>query len=77
MALSNYLLTSLIMCALFYGWGLGLFASVSRAEVYIYVLMMWAIMLLWSPLWLSRFRQGPMEWLWRSLIDLRLAPLRR
>ena len=77
MALSNYLLTSLVMCALFYGWGLGLFASVPRAEVYIYVLLMWAIMLLWSPLWLRLFRQGPAEWLWRSLIALRPIPFRR
>ncbi len=76
MALSNYLLTSLLMCALFYGWGLGLFASVSRAGVYLYVLPVWAIMLLWSPLWLSRFRHGPMEWLWRSLVTLRPAPMR-
>jgi len=76
MALSNYLLTSLLMCATFYGWGLGLFASVSRAQVYLYVLPVWAIMLLWSPLWLGRFRQGPMEGLWRSLILPRPAPMR-
>lgn len=67
MAFSNYLLSSLVMTGVFYGWGLGLFASVPRAQVYLFVLPLWALMLVWSPLWLSRFRYGPAEWLWRSL----------
>lgn len=67
MAFSNYLLSSLAMTALFYGWGMGLFASVPRAQVYLFVLPLWALMLVWSPLWLSRFAQGPAEWLWRGL----------
>lgn len=67
MTLSNYLLSSLAMTALFYGWGMGLFASVPRAQVYLFVVPLWALMLVWSPLWLTRFRYGPAEWLWRSL----------
>lgn len=67
MALSNYLLSSLAMTALFYGWGLGLFASVPRAHVYLFVLPLWALMLVWSPLWLSRFAHGPAEGVWRWL----------
>lgn len=77
MALSNYLLSSLTMCALFYGWGMGLFASVPRAEVYLFVLPLWALMLLWSPLWLARLGYGPLEWLWRSLTLGRVVPLSR
>ena len=67
MALSNYLGTSLVLAALFYGWGLGLFATLSRAQVYLLVLPIWGLMLLWSRPWLARFRYGPLEWLWRSL----------
>lgn len=67
MSLSNYLLTSLLMTALFYGWGLGLFATIPRAQVYLFVLPLWTMMLVWSPLWLARFRQGPLEGLWRRL----------
>jgi uncharacterized protein len=67
LALSNYLGTSLIMCAVFYGWGLGLFAQIRPAELPMLVFCAWLVMLVWSTAWLSRFAIGPMEWLWRSL----------
>lgn len=77
MAFSNYLGTSLICTSLFYGYGLGLYGRLSRAECYLVVLGVWGLMLLWSKPWLARFRYGPMEWLWRSLARGRLQPLRR
>ncbi len=66
-AFTNYLGTSLLMTFIFYGWGLGLYGSIGRAELYLFVLGAWAFMLLWSRAWLMRFRYGPLEWLWRSL----------
>jgi uncharacterized protein len=75
-AFSNYLGTSLLMTFLFYGWGLGLYGAVGRAELYLFVVAAWALMLLWSKPWLSRFRYGPLEWLWRSLARRRLQPMR-
>ncbi len=77
MALSNYLGTSLLMTAIFYGWGLGLFAEVRPALLLPFVLGAWAIMLLWSPLWLAHFRMGPMEWVWRSLMHLQPQKIRK
>ncbi|MBZ2178016.1 MAG: DUF418 domain-containing protein [Acidobacteria bacterium] len=77
MALSNYLLTSLLMTLFFDGIGLGQFARWERAELYRVVLGMWVINLTWSPLWLRYFRYGPAEWVWRSLTYWRLLPLRR
>ncbi|MEM1133357.1 MAG: DUF418 domain-containing protein [Pseudomonadota bacterium] len=74
-AFTNYLGTSIIMCAIFYGWGFGLFGSVGRWELYLFVLGMWALMLLWSQPWLIRFRYGPLEWLWRSLARGKLQRL--
>ncbi len=67
MALSNYLGTSLVMCAIFYGWGLGLFGHVPHKSLPLFVIAAWAVMLIWSPLWQRRFALGPAEWLWRSL----------
>lgn len=67
LALSNYLGSSLVMCALFYGWGLGLFAHVPYHVLPLFVAAAWAVMLFWSPLWQRRFALGPAEWLWRSL----------
>ncbi|MFL9842009.1 DUF418 domain-containing protein [Sphingomonas sp. ST-64] len=67
MAFTNYLATSLICTFIFYGWGLGWYGELSRAEVYLVVFGVWALILLWSKPWLERFAYGPLEWLWRSL----------
>lgn len=67
MAFSNYLGTSLICTTFFYGYGFGWFGYLSRAELYLVVLSIWALILLWSKPWLARFRYGPLEWVWRSL----------
>ena len=76
-AFSNYLGSSLVMTSLFYGYGLGLFGEVSRAALWLFVLFGWALMLLWSKPWLTRFYYGPMEWAWRSLSRFALQPMRR
>jgi uncharacterized protein len=76
-AFTNYLGTSILMTALFYGYGGGLYGSLSRAELWIPVLAMWALMLLWSKPWLDRFDYGPLEWLWRSLSRGAVQPMRK
>jgi uncharacterized protein len=76
-AFTNYLGTSLIMTSLFYGYGGGLFGHLSRVQLWLPVVAMWALMLLWSKPWLDRFQYGPFEWLWRSLARGALQPMRR
>jgi uncharacterized protein len=76
-AFTNYLGTSILMTTLFYGYGAGLYGSLSRVELWIPVVAMWALMLLWSKPWLDRFGYGPLEWLWRSLSRGELQPMRR
>ena len=76
-AFSNYLGTSLLMTSLFYGYGLGLYGTLSRAEVYGVILGVWVLILLWSKPWLDRYRYGPFEWLWRSLARGKLQRMRR
>ncbi|HEX8624485.1 MAG TPA: DUF418 domain-containing protein [Allosphingosinicella sp.] len=76
-AFTNYLGTSLVMTSLFYGYGAGLFGTLGRAQLWLVVLAMWALMLLWSKLWLDRFLYGPLEWLWRSLARGAVQPMRR
>ena len=77
MALSNYLLTSLIMAFCFFGWGLGLVGRVGALAQWGFVLIGWAAMLGWSKPWLGRYHQGPVEWLWRSLTEGRRLALAR
>lgn len=77
MAFSNYVGTSLVMLVVFQGWGLELFGALDRPRLYLVVLAAWAIMLAWSKPWLTRFRYGPLEWLWRCLTYGRLVSLHR
>lgn len=65
MAFTNYIATSILMTAIFYGHGLGQFARWGRADLYILAPVMWGLMLLWSKPWLARFGQGPLERAWR------------
>lgn len=77
MALTNYLTQSVLCGAIFFGWGLGYWGSLSRTEVFGVVLGIWALQITWSLLWLSRFRMGPMEWLWRTMTYLKAPAMRR
>lgn len=76
-AFTNYLGTSIIMTGVFYGWGLGLFGELSRAQLWLVVIAMWVVMLTWSKPWLERFHYGPLEWLWRTLARGELQPMRK
>ncbi len=68
MAFTNYITQSLIMTTIFWGGrGLGLFGEVDRPTLWAIVLAIWALQLIWSPLWLKRFQMGPLEWAWRRL----------
>jgi uncharacterized protein len=59
-AFTNYLGTSLIATFVFYGWGLGLYGSVSRWQAWLLVPVVWLLMLAWSTPGLERFNYGPM-----------------
>ncbi len=76
-AFTNYLGTSILMTGMFYGWGLGLFGELSRAQLWLVVIAMWVLMLAWSKPWLERFQYGPFEWLWRTLARGSLQPMRK
>lgn len=65
LSLSNYLMTSVILAALFASWGFGLFGQVSRATAFALSFVPIAAMLIWSPIWVERFGQGPFERMWR------------
>ncbi len=67
MAFTNYLLTTLICTFIFYGHGLGLLGQVERSEQIVVMLGIWAILIIFSWLWLRQYHMGPMEWLWRYL----------
>ena len=76
MALTNYLLQTAICTTIFYGHGFGLFGHVSRLSQIGFVVAIWILQLVVSPIWLKHFRFGPVEWLWRTLTYRKLQPFR-
>jgi uncharacterized protein len=77
MAFSNYIAMTVLMTFIFYGWGLGRIGLVPPARQWPFLLLGWGLMLGWSPWWLARFRQGPLEWAWRCLTQGEHLPFRR
>jgi len=67
MALSSYLIQSIILGFVFYGHGLGLFGDIERSVQGIMILGMWVVNIVFAWLWLSNYKYGPFEWAWRSL----------
>jgi uncharacterized protein len=77
MALTNYLMHTLICTTLFYGRGFGLYGHVERVGQIAIVFAIWIFQLAISPVWLRHFHFGPAEWLWRRLTYLDRQPFRR
>ena len=76
MALSNYLFQSLVYVTLFYSYGLGLMGTIGPALLTVLSVFVFVLQILLSRWWLTRFRFGPVEWLWRTLTYGKPQPLR-
>lgn len=67
MALTNYLMHSLIFTFIFYHFGLGLFGKVTPLQTFFMALTLWLIQIPLSKAWLSSHAMGPAEFIWRRL----------
>ena len=77
MALTNYLMHSVILTTVFYGYGLGLYGTIPRIWQMGFVVAVVGFQLWFSPFWLRNYRFGPVEWVWRSLTYWNRQPMRR
>ncbi|MBC7587062.1 MAG: DUF418 domain-containing protein [Chitinophagaceae bacterium] len=77
MAFTNYLMQSLLVGLYFYGIGFGMFGKLQIHQLYYVVAATWALEIVWSHMWLSFFRFGPLEWCWRSLTYWKAQPMKR
>lgn len=77
MALTTYIGMSVLSTLVFYGFGLGLAPNTRPAALLPITLGLFTVEILFAHAWLSRFRFGPLEWLWRSLTYGRIQPMRR
>lgn len=67
MALSNYLIQTILCTFIFYGYGLGLFGKIGPFYGILITIGIYALQILYSYYWMKKFQFGPMEWLWRRL----------
>ena len=72
MALTCYLLESIIATFIFYGYGLGFFGHISRIGQLFITLIIWIILIFFTTFWKRRFKYGPLEWIWRCLTNFKL-----
>jgi len=77
MALTNYLLQSLVCAWIFLAYGLRLIGTLGPLATFGVALVIFAGNLLLSAWWMGRFAYGPVEWLLRAVTYLRLPPIRR
>lgn len=77
MAFTNYIMQTLICNFIFLGYGLALYGTLQRHQLYYIVIAVWILQLILSPVWLSYFRFGPLEWLWRSLTYWQRQPFKK
>ena len=77
MALTNYLLHSLVWTTVANSYGLGLYGKIHPLQGLIYCFGFYALQLPFSVLWLKTFNYGPAEWAWRSLTYGAAQPFKR
>jgi uncharacterized protein len=77
MALTNYLMQSVLCTFLFYSYGFRLYGELSRTTALSVVVSIWVLQLALSPLWLRHFQMGPVEWVWRSFAQGHPRPFLR
>ena len=77
MALTCYLASNAIGSFVTYGWGMGMIGRMNGAALNLLAIAIYAGLCVFAALWLSVFRFGPAEWVWRSLTYGRAQPMRR
>jgi uncharacterized protein len=76
MAFSNYIFQSIVCSFIFFGYGFGYFARIEYYQLFLIVIAIWIFQLIVSPIWLTYFKFGPLEWVWRSLTYWKRQPMR-
>ena len=72
MSLTNYLLQSIIGCAIFCGYGLGCYYKLGITYAVMVGLGMVIAQYLFARFWFSNHQRGPLEGIWRKLTWLQL-----
>lgn len=76
MALTNYLMQTIVLVLIFNGYGGGLIGRIGPTAGLLIALALFGVQMMWSVAWLSHFRFGPMEWVWRTLTYGKAQPMK-
>jgi len=77
MALTNYVMHTVICTLFFFGYGFNYYAELEFYKIFYVVFLIWIMQLIISPIWLRYYNFGPLEWLWRSLTYWKMQPMRK
>ncbi|HMP87817.1 MAG TPA: DUF418 domain-containing protein [Lacibacter sp.] len=77
MAFTNYITHSVVGAVVFYGVGWGMMDEVGPVVYTAFAVLVFALQVILSTVWLQFFRFGPVEWLWRSATYRSWQPFRR
>lgn len=77
MTLTLYIAQSFMVVPLMYGFGLGLWETIGQRNALLLALGLWVLQMLFATWWFTRYRYGPLEWLWRALTWRRFDILNR
>jgi uncharacterized protein len=77
MALTNYIMQTVICVTIFYGYGFGLYGRLGLFQVILIALAIFASQIVLSTIWLRYFKFGPLEWIWRQLTYKQRLGIRR
>jgi uncharacterized protein len=77
MALTNYVMQTLIGTLLFFGWGFGLLGEIGATATLGISILVFIGQRYFSQWWLTKYRFGPLEWLWRSVTFLEIQPFKK
>lgn len=67
MSLTNYIVQSIILSIIFYGWGFGLFGQTDVTKVVLIAVFVYLFQIILNSIWFRFYNQGPLEKLWRKL----------
>lgn len=77
LALSNYLFQSLVSTLIFYNYGLGFYGEVGVSTGIFLLVIIFAVQIILSKVWLKSFAYGPLEWVWRLVTYQRRFAIKR
>ncbi len=77
MALTNYLMQTIIGITIYYAVGFGLGGNIGPSYFISIGLCVYALQIAYSNWWFKYFNYGPMEWIWRQLTYMKKLPLKK